>query len=363
MSQRFIAISVIVAFIAGGSIYLFGGANSTGRGDQSGGEDAPVSFDLSPTQSVAAESSKPAVNLNIDSVPEIIAEVDGVPIKKDSYVQALKSLEQGLKRSGGSVQQAQVDSMKNNILENIVSSEALLTKAKKLGMKPDMAKVDQNLKMFRDRFPNDAAFEKTLKARSLTKAQLRANIERHFLIKALIDKEVTNKITVDKKEIKKYYDLNQAQFDRKESVHAAHILAMFDKSGGETKKDVAKKKIDAIHKKLKEGADFGELAKAESDDKGTAIQNGDLGFFERGRMVPEFEKAAFAAKVGEVTGIVETQFGYHIIKVIGKKPSGKVSLKDASKEIEAQLKRKKVEQAIDKYLDRLKKELNVKKFL
>jgi peptidyl-prolyl cis-trans isomerase C len=125
-------------------------------------------------------------------------------------------------------------------------------------------------------------------------------------------------ITVSDEELKKKYDETKSQY---EQVKARHILIAFKGSPAaqegkpELTEEQAKAKAEELHKKIVAGASFEELAKAESDDVGSGSRGGDLGAFNRGQMVPEFEKAAFEAKVGEVTPVVRTQFGYHIIKV------------------------------------------------
>lgn len=125
-------------------------------------------------------------------------------------------------------------------------------------------------------------------------------------------------ITVSDEELKKTYDANKGQY---EQVKARHILIAFKGSPAaqegkpELTEEQAKAKAEDLQKKIVAGANFDELAKSESDDVGSGARGGDLGAFGRGQMVPEFEKAAFEAKVGAVTPVVRTQFGYHIIKV------------------------------------------------
>jgi len=125
-------------------------------------------------------------------------------------------------------------------------------------------------------------------------------------------------ITVSDEELKKKYEENKGQY---EQVKARHILVAFKGSAAaqpgkpELTEEQAKAKADDLRKQLVAGASFEELAKKESDDTGSGARGGDLGEFGRGQMVPEFEKAAFEAKPGDITPVVRTQFGYHIIKV------------------------------------------------
>jgi peptidyl-prolyl cis-trans isomerase C len=125
-------------------------------------------------------------------------------------------------------------------------------------------------------------------------------------------------ITVTDEDLKKVYDADKSKY---EQVQARHILIAFKGSPAaqagkpELTEEQAKAKADDLRKKLVSGAKFEDLAKAESDDTGSGANGGDLGAFGHGQMVPEFEKAAFAAKAGEVTEVIRTQYGYHVIKV------------------------------------------------
>jgi len=130
--------------------------------------------------------------------------------------------------------------------------------------------------------------------------------------------KIDKSITVSDEDAKKQYEANKKDY---EQVSARHILIAFKGSPAvqKGKKELtdaeAKAKAEEIRKKIVEGADFAEMAKKESDDVGSGSRGGELGAFSRGQMVPEFEQAAFAAKVGEVTPVIKTQYGYHIIKV------------------------------------------------
>jgi peptidyl-prolyl cis-trans isomerase C len=130
--------------------------------------------------------------------------------------------------------------------------------------------------------------------------------------------KIEKSITLSDDDLKKQYDAKKADY---EQVGARHILVAFKGSPAaqagkpELTEEQAKAKAEDLRKKIVGGASFEELAKTESDDTGSGANGGALGEFGRGQMVPEFEKAAFEAKVGEVTPVVRTQFGYHIIKV------------------------------------------------
>jgi peptidyl-prolyl cis-trans isomerase C len=175
---------------------------------------------------------------------------------------------------------------------------------------------------------------------ALMRENLIANAELH---------QIENGVKVTDADLKKMYDDNQKDY---EQVKARHILIAFAGSPASHKSEgkaeltdaQAKAKADELRAKIVAGADFAEVAKKESDDTGSGSNGGDLGSFGHGQMVPEFEQAAFAAKPGEVTPVVRTQFGYHIIKVESKSTTPFEQVKPT---IEKEAHQKKVQEAID----------------
>jgi peptidyl-prolyl cis-trans isomerase C len=158
--------------------------------------------------------------------------------------------------------------------------------------------------------------------------------------------EISQAIKIDDAELRKYYDDHQKEYDQ---VHARHILIRASGSPQpvapgkkELSDEEALAKAEEIRKKLTDGADFAALASAESDDSGSKVKGGDLNFFHRGQMVPAFEEAAFALKVGEISQPVKTQFGYHIIKVEAKK-----GFDDAKTDIERKMRTERAQKTLD----------------
>ena len=162
-------------------------------------------------------------------------------------------------------------------------------------------------------------------------------------------------INVTEAEAKKYYDENPTQFQTKEQVRASHILITpkADAADPNQEKAKAKAKAEDLLKQIKEGADFAALAKANSDCT-SAAQGGDLNFFGKGKMVPPFEKTAFALETGKVSDIVETRFGYHIIKVTDRKGTGTTSFEQAKIDIIQKLTQGKKNELAQEYINSLK---------
>jgi peptidyl-prolyl cis-trans isomerase C len=135
------------------------------------------------------------------------------------------------------------------------------------------------------------------------------------LSREYISKVVIRDITVTDEDIEQYYTLNKEKFVVPEQVKARHILIKVSPDASDEEKKKTLEKAQGILKKAKEGKDFAKLSETYSDDPGSRQRGGDLGFFGRGRMVKPFEDAAFSLRPGEMSEIVETRFGYHIIKV------------------------------------------------
>jgi peptidyl-prolyl cis-trans isomerase C len=173
----------------------------------------------------------------------------------------------------------------------------------------------------------------------------------------LFKSQFPDSINITEEDAKKYYDENPTQFEVKEQVRASHILITpkTDEVGSDPiqEKAKAKAKAEDLLKQIKEGADFAALARANSDCQ-SAARGGDLNFFGKGDMVPPFDKAAFAMETGKVSDIVETRYGYHIIKVTDRKEAGTTSFEQAKAGLIQQLAQKKQAELTNKYIESLK---------
>jgi len=183
---------------------------------------------------------------------------------------------------------------------------------------------------------SELAREKGFNKLPEVKAQIEF-FENNLLASLYIKQEVIGKISIPEEELKKYYDSNKDEFKTPEMVRVRHILVKVDESAPEKDKKAAKKKAENILKKIKSGEDFAKLAGEVSDDPGSKQKGGELGFFSRDRMVKPFEDAAFALKPGEVSGLVKTQYGYHIIKAEEKKAAGIQPFDDVKERIRQKL--------------------------
>lgn len=190
--------------------------------------------------------------------------------------------------------------------------------------------------------------------------ELKNDIKQRLAYRKFIEAQSVGTINVTEADAKKYYDENPKQFQQPEEVRASHILVMLKPEGTDVNaaKAKAKEKIQGLLQKIKDGADLAELAKANSDCP-SAKDGGDLNYFPRGMMTEPFEKAAFELEVGKISDIVETDYGYHIIKVTDHRQARVLSFEDAKVNIIEELTQQKKAEFANEYIESLKKEANI----
>ena len=161
-----------------------------------------------------------------------------------------------------------------------------------------------------------------------------------------------DEVTFDENELEKYHRRHLDQFEILEKIKASHILIKVDEGTDETVREEKKAFAEKLLEEVKSGKDFAELARVNSDDAASAVKGGNLGYFTRGSMVKPFEQAAFNMKPGDISEVVETTFGYHIIKVEEYTEPGVRSLEESMDEVKAGLRQEKAKQlAFEKAMD------------
>lgn len=181
----------------------------------------------------------------------------------------------------------------------------------------------------------------------------------NFLTVKYLDQVVAKTVEPTEDNVKRYYEDHKKELMAPEMVRAPHILIKVTRTASEEERTKARKQAEDLLKRLKAGEDFAKLAAEYSEDPGSKKKGGDLGFFPRGMMAPEFETAAFSLEPGAMSDVVETDFGYHIIKVEEKKPASVQPYQDVKeglkKRATIELKRK----AVDDYVTKLMKEARI----
>jgi len=231
----------------------------------------------------------------------------------------------------------QRDRVYRGVLDDMIGYKLLVQEAKARKIAVPDADVEAQVAQIRSQFQTDAQFQQALAAQKMTLEAVRADARSEIGVEKLVEGEIGAKIAVKPEAINDFYQKNQDKFQQGPRVRASHILITVAQSADAAAKQQAKTKAEGILKDLKAGKDFAAAAKENSQDPGSAPNGGDLGYFEQGQMVPQFEQTAFALKPGETSELVETQFGYHIIKVAEKQTSRVVPLEEAKGQIEQYL--------------------------
>ena len=242
-----------------------------------------------------------------------------------------------------SLDQSAIVSFKKNILNQLIDYELLYQQAQKEKVKISNDEINLEIDKIKDNFSSPEEFDEALKANNITLVRLKEDIERQVMINSVLEK-TRNQVSISDEELEEYYNENKESLVEPEQVHARHILVKTEEEA------------NTLLLQLKEGlADFSELAKEKSTDS-SAPSGGDLGFFTRGRMVKEFEDAAFSLEPGEISDVVQTQFGYHIIKCEEKKEEYSPAFEEIKEQISNALKSQRENEAISAFISKLREE-------
>jgi len=283
----------------------------------------------------------------------IAATVNGIVIK-DADVDAKVSTY--MERMAAQIPPNMVEQYRTQIrgqaLESMIVEQLLAEQVKKEGINITDKDVNDKLNEIIAAQPGGMTMESF-------KAMLAAQGQSFDVVKEQIKKtlgyeKLLGIVEVNDAEAKAFYDENKEDFNKPEQVKASHILVKVAPTATPEEKTAAKAKIDGLLKQVKGGGDFAALAKENSDDPGSKIMGGDLGFFDRNTMVKEFADAAFAMKVGQVSNVVETQYGYHIIKVTDRKEGGLTSFDKAKADIVRSLQDKKKNELFRQLIEKVK---------
>jgi peptidyl-prolyl cis-trans isomerase C len=290
-------------------------------------EEKPETTAAQPGSAAAAEPPAPEPPKPVpDVIPAVVARVNGVEIPKTDFDRLIKQMEM---QAGQPVPANRRDEIYRAMIDRLVTYTVLVQEAKARNIEVPAAEAkqvsDAKIAELRQQIPDQTAFEKALAERNMTLDRLRADIRNDLAINKLMEAELAGVPAITDTDVKEFYDTNPDEFS---GLRASHILIR-PQGADEASKNKARTTATDVLKQARSGADFAELARKHSAD-GSAQQGGDLGFFTKASMVPEFSEAAFALQPGQISEVVETQFGFHVIKAMERKD---VPLEEASPKI------------------------------
>jgi peptidyl-prolyl cis-trans isomerase C len=260
---------------------------------------------------MALFACKPASDVETKNDGKTLAEVNGTKITVKDFNAEVENLPPYIRPM------AQTPEGKKELLESMIVRELVLEQAKKDG-------IDKSKEV-------------------VTRLE---DLKKRVVVEAFVRKKIEQDIKISDDEMKKFYDQNKDKFKSGEQVKASHILVKSESSAQD------------ILSQLKKGASFEELARKNSADA-SAAKGGDLGWFSKGTMVPEFDKVAFGLKDGELSNVVKTPYGFHIIKVTGKRAAGVRSFDEVKDQIKAAMMPAKQQEVLQQLKESLKKNAKI----
>jgi peptidyl-prolyl cis-trans isomerase C len=305
--------------------------------------------------------AKPADKGNALFADPVVAKGKGVEIKRSQVDEEVIRIKGQIAANGQAIAPEQSALLEKQVLQQLIQFQLIKARANDAD-RADAAK--QAAKMWEDaktQLGTEEAVNLRLKAQGLTREQLVAKWSEGELAKDVLMRDL--KINVTDADVKKFYEDNPSQFEEPEMVRAAHILlstrdVTTNKELSDEQKAAKHKLAEDLLKRARAGEDFAKLAKEYSEDPGSKDNGGEYKF-PRGRMVKEFETAAFSLNTNQVSDIVTTQFGYHIIKLLEKYPAHKLELAQVSPRIREALTETALRKDGPAYLDKMEKDAGV----
>jgi peptidyl-prolyl cis-trans isomerase C len=277
---------------------------------------------------------------------QVIAEVNGVPIYASDLNLSIIRFEHRLssgRQPGGPDSEEELGQA---ALQVLIENELLFQEAQRRGYTAAAQEVDEELAAIVAQFPAEAAFEKSLAQMQVTKEELRLDLERAQVVRNMIAAEIEPGVTVKPDELRAYYDANPQQFTDPERAHARHIFLKVVPGTTEEQKAEMRRTLEQLRKRVLQGESFAALADQYSQDPNSG-QGGDLGYLVRHKQTNnEFEKALFSLKSGQMSGVVKSVYGYHLILAVDYQPPKLVSFERVKGSLAGFLHGRKVDEAV-----------------
>jgi len=256
----------------------------------------------------------------------------------------------------------QLKEITTHTLEELINRELLFQESQRLGIRIEPQIVNQQYDLMQKMYPDKKVFAEKLSAVNLSEKEMKSEVERGLIIRRLIQEKVVSRAQTPEEESLAFYEKNKGQFKQPEMVRAQHILFSFSPGTSPVQKQKTREAMEKIQKRIKRGESFSELAKKFSNDP-NGKNGGELGYFDREKMVEPFSRAAFALGVNEVSNIVETEYGFHLIKVLDKKPERIPAFEEIKEDITQLIVQKKIANGIKSYIQILRDKAKITTFL
>jgi peptidyl-prolyl cis-trans isomerase C len=298
----------------------------------------------------ARAEDKPAVTHKPD---EVVARVGDHAIKWQELDLAVAGMSKQFAAYGRAIPPEQTAQLRYDILQQMVTHELALQEAR--GHEP--ADLDELIKQqtaqAKEQIGGEEALKKALSEMGVSMEEYAQRTREDILVRERIRQIAEAQAKVTPEEVKSFFDNNRDKMKVPERVRVSHILIQVPKDATDEVKKQKRTQIESVQTLLKGGEKFADTARKFSEDKLSAINGGDLNYFARGRMVPEFEQVAFALKTNQVSDVVTTKFGYHLLLVTDHQPAGDRTFEDAKSDIEKYLRSTKEQEVAAAHIKKL----------
>ena len=296
-----------------------------------------------------------------DSTPDAtVAIVNDIPITEADVTLEVKRIQFQAKAMQKPLDPSMMVSMRKKVIDSLINRELLLQQSKAKGITTDEADIDNSIDQIKRRLEAGQSFESLMEEMGITMETMRKQVGEASAIQKLLEAEVYPQAMVSEKDSRIFFENNPQYFKKPEEVKASHILIQVAPDAGDEEKEAARKKIEDIQKKIETGDDFADLARQYSEGP-SSVNGGDLGYFDRKKMVKPFSDAAFDLEPGQVSNLVETRFGYHLIKVHDKKAKSAYVFEDIKDRLGEILQQQKIQEETVRYLEELRRTASIKR--
>lgn len=283
--------------------------------------------------------------LSPEQMPEVVAKVNGQAISKKELLTGAQLVQMQAAQRGQQV--PPTANFYRQVLNELIAISLLTQDAKAQGVKATELEVQQFISSRKQSFPSEEAYKQALAKSGITEDTLRQQAREQLAVQKYVKTKLIQNINVSDQATRDFYEKNKAQISQPERVHARHILIAVKPNAPAADKENARKKAEDLLQRIKGGEDFAKLAQENSDDTGSKPLGGDLSWFGRGQMVPPFEAATFALqKPNDLSPVVETPFGYHIIQLLERQQASTIPYEQVKDRLQAMLKNQQSQQVV-----------------
>ena len=290
-----------------------------------------------------------------------VASVNGVLIPKAFLDREIRRFEQQAMSQGPMVVESQREQLNRQALDTLIDIELLYQESQRRGFEISEERIEEQVSGLQTQFGDEEGYAGALEQIGISDGELRSEFRRQLAIQEMIDKDISPATTVSEQESTEFYKNNPAFFLSPEQVRASHIIILVSPDSGEEEKSEARSRIARIREKIRAGEDFAELASQFSED-GSSAAGGDLGFFQREQMVKPFADAAFSLEIGQLSEVVTTQYGLHLIRVTDRKEESVVPYEQVQLQIFQYLQREKTMVAVEELAAELRSRAEIEEY-